>query len=86
MLACPRKGETSRAWPVAEIGTPTVYRHVREAITLLAAMAPTLTDAIEVARRKALVILDGTLLRIDRVGMASARDRPYYSGNTSSTG
>jgi hypothetical protein len=26
------------------------------------------------------VILDGTLLRIDRVGMGSGRDRPYYSG------
>jgi hypothetical protein len=26
------------------------------------------------------VILDGTLLRIDRVAMASGRDRPYYSG------
>ncbi len=32
------------------------------------------------ARRKAFVILDGTLLRIDRVAMASGRDRPYYSG------
>ena len=26
------------------------------------------------------MILDGTLLRIDRVGMGSGRDRPYYSG------
>jgi DDE superfamily endonuclease len=26
------------------------------------------------------VILDGTLLRIDRVGMASGRDRAFYSG------
>jgi DDE superfamily endonuclease len=26
------------------------------------------------------VILDGTLLRIDRVAMASGRDRPYYFG------
>ena len=39
-------------------------------------------QAIEVARRKAFVILDGTLLRIDRVGMAGGRDRPYYSGQT----
>lgn len=29
-------------------------------------------QAVEVARRKAFVILDGTLLRIDRVAMASA--------------
>jgi hypothetical protein len=35
-----------------------VYRYVREALTLLAAMAPTLEQAIEVARRKAFVILD----------------------------
>ena len=41
---------------------------------------PTLEQAIEVARRKAFVILDGTLLRIDRVGMASGRDRAFYSG------
>ena len=33
-----------------------------------------------VARGKAYVILDGTLLRIDRVGMAGGRDRPFYSG------
>lgn len=45
-----------------------------------AAMAPTLAQAIEVARCKAFVILGGTLLRIDRVGMAGGRDRPYCSG------
>ncbi len=39
-----------------------------------------LAQAIEVARGKAYVILDGTLLRIDRGGMAGGRDRPYYSG------
>jgi hypothetical protein len=33
-----------------------------------------------VARREAFVILDGTLMRIDRVAMVSGRDRPYYSG------
>jgi hypothetical protein len=43
-------------------------------------MAPTLEQAIEVAARKAFVILDGTLLRIDRVGMASGYDRAFYSG------
>jgi len=46
----------------------------------------TLTEAIAVARGKAYVILDGTLLRIDRVGMTGGRDRPYYSANTSATG
>jgi hypothetical protein len=29
---------------------------------------------------QAVVILDGTLVRIDRVAMASGRGRPYYSG------
>jgi hypothetical protein len=62
------------------IGTSTVYRYIRKALALLAAMAPTLEQAIEVAQRKAFVILDGTLLRIDRVGMASGRDRAFYSG------
>jgi hypothetical protein len=48
-----------------------VYRYAREALALLAAIAPSLERAIEVARRKVFVILDGTLLRSDRVGMAS---------------
>ena len=56
-----------------------MYRYPREAITLLAAMAPTLEQAIEVASRKAYVILDGTLLRIDRVGMTSGHDRVYVA-------
>jgi hypothetical protein len=47
-----------------------VYRYLREGLELLAAMAPTLQQAIAVAQRKAFVILDGTLLRIDQVGMA----------------
>ena len=76
-----RKGETYADLACGfGIGTSTVYRYLREALTLLAATAPTLAQAIEVARRKAYVILDGTLLRIDRVAMGSGRDRPYYSG------
>jgi hypothetical protein len=83
VIAYLRKGETYAELACGfTIGTSTVYRYVREAITLLAAMAPTLEQAIEVARGKAFVILDGTLLRIDRVGMASGRDRAFYSGNT----
>jgi len=76
-----RKGETYADLACGfEIGTSTVYRYIREALELLAATAPTLEQAIEVASRKAFVILDGTLLRIDRVGMASGRDRAFYSG------
>ena len=76
-----RKGETYADLACGfRIGTSTVYRYIREALELLAAMAPTLAQAIEVARRKAFVILDGTLLRIDRVGMTSGYDRAFYSG------
>jgi DDE superfamily endonuclease/Helix-turn-helix of DDE superfamily endonuclease len=76
-----RKGETYADLAGGfGVGTSTVYRYVREAIDLLAAMAPTLAQAVAVASGKAFVILDGTLLRIDRVGMAGGHDRPYYSG------
>ncbi|MER5832778.1 IS5 family transposase [Streptomyces sp. NPDC002130] len=57
------------------IGTTTAYRYITEAVNLLAALAPTLTEAIRAAS-KAYVILDGTLLPIDRI----AADRPFYSG------
>ncbi|MCU1629737.1 MAG: transposase [Pseudonocardia sp.] len=81
VVAYLRKGETyadlARGF---KIGTSTVYRYLREALALLAAMAPTLAQTIEVARRNAFVIGDGTLLRIDRVAMASGRDRGFYSG------
>ena len=62
------------------VGTTTVYRYLSEALELLAALAPTLAQAIEVARGKAFVTLDGTLLRIDRVGICGGRDRPFSSG------
>lgn len=58
------------------IGTTTVYRYVTEAVELLAALAPTLAEAVRAASMKAYLILDGTLLPIDRV----AADRPFYSG------
>ncbi|OZM76881.1 transposase family protein [Pseudonocardia sp. MH-G8] len=81
VVAYLRKGETYTDLACGfTIGTSTVYRYIREALDLLAAMAPTLEQAIEVAARKAFVILDGTLLRIDRVGMASGYDRAFYSG------
>jgi hypothetical protein len=76
-----RKGETYTDLAVGfGIGTTTVFRYIHEALEVLATLAPSLSDAMAVAARKAFVILDGTLLRIDRVGMGSGRDRPYYSG------
>ncbi|MFI8352196.1 IS5 family transposase [Streptomyces cyaneofuscatus] len=58
------------------IGTTTAYRYVTEAVDLLAAHAPTLADAVRTAATKAFVLLDGTLLPIDRI----AANRPFYSG------
>ncbi|GAA2644063.1 transposase family protein [Streptomyces spororaveus] len=58
------------------VGTTTAYRYVVEAVELLAALAPTLAEAVRAAARKAYVILDGTLLAIDGI----AADRPFYSG------
>ena len=43
-------------------------------------MASSLQQAIEIAREKAYVILDGSLLRKDQVAMSSDRDRPFYPG------
>jgi hypothetical protein len=81
VVAYLRKGETYTDLAYGFwIGTSTVYRYLREAIGLLAALAPTLDQAIAVAAGKAFVILDGTLLWIDRVGMASGYDRAFYSG------
>ncbi len=58
------------------IGTTTAYRYVTEAVGLLAALAPSLADAVRTASTKAYLILDGTLLPIDRI----AADRPFHSG------
>ncbi|WP_093804147.1 transposase family protein [Streptomyces sp. Wb2n-11] len=54
----------------------TVFRYIREAVEVLAVLAPTLAEAMKTIRTKAFVILDGTLLPIDRI----AADTPYYSG------
>jgi hypothetical protein len=58
------------------IGTTTAYRYITEAVELLAAFAPTLAEAMRAASMKAYLLLDGTLLPIDRI----AADRPFYSG------
>jgi hypothetical protein len=58
------------------VGTTTAYRYICEAVDLLAALAPTLKQAMKAASTKTFVMLDGTLLPIDRI----AADRPFYSG------
>ncbi|MEY9937597.1 transposase family protein [Streptacidiphilus sp. MAP5-3] len=76
-LAHLRCGDTYQRLAAAfGVGVATAYRYVREAVDVLAALAPTLEQAVEPATSKAFVILDGTLLPIDCV----AADRPYYSG------
>ena len=81
VLAHLRKGETYTDLATGyQVGTTTVFRYIREALDVPSALAPTLQQAMAAAARKAFVILDGTLLPIDRVGMGSGRDRPYYSG------
>jgi hypothetical protein len=81
VLAHLNKGETYTALAGGfGVGTTTVFRYVRWSVDVLAATAPTLDEALDLARRKAFVILDGTLLPIDRVGMVSGHDRAFYSG------
>ena len=80
-----RKGET-----FAELGagfgvsTTTAWRYVDETVELLAARSPKLAQALRKAAADGLayLVLDGTLIPIDRV----AADRPFYSGNIASMG
>jgi hypothetical protein len=58
------------------VGITTAYRYVVEAVEIMARLAPSLAHAVQAAATKAYVILDGTLLPIDRI----AADRPFYSG------
>jgi hypothetical protein len=79
VLAHLRKGE-----PFAEVGAgfgvsaTTCWRYVHETVELLAARSPKLRQALRTAKRRgcAYVVLDGTLIPIDRI----AADRPFYSG------
>ncbi len=79
VLACLRKGETFASLAAGfGVGTATAWRYVEETVSLLAARAPRLRKAVRDAARAghAYVVLDGTLIPIDRV----AADRPSYSG------
>jgi hypothetical protein len=77
-LPQPPAGGTPNARLAAgfRVGVATAYRYIREAVDLLAALAPTLEQAMTAVRKKAYGILDGTVLPIDRI----AADQPYYSG------
>src|SRR6266581_372576 len=74
-----RKGETCAEVAAGfGVGTSTAWRYVNETVALLAARAPKLRKAVRDAKKAghAYVVLDGTLIPIDRV----AADRPFYSG------
>jgi hypothetical protein len=79
VLAYLRKGETFAELAAGfGVGATTAWRYVGEVVELLAVRAPKLRKAVRDARRAgyAYVIVDGTLIPIDRV----AADRPFYSG------
>jgi hypothetical protein len=74
-----RKGETFAELAAGfAVGTATAWRYVNETTDLLAARAPKLRQAVRDAVKAgyAYVVLDGTLIPVDRV----AADRPFYSG------
>jgi hypothetical protein len=79
VLAYLRKGETFAGLAAGfGVGTATAWRYVTETVALLAARSPKLRDALAQAKDAghAYVVIDGTLIPIDRV----AADRPFYSG------
>jgi hypothetical protein len=80
VLAYLRKGETFAELAAGfGVGTTTAWRYVEEVITLLAARASRLRKAVRDAKRAgwAYVVLDGTLIPIDRV---AADRRPAVVG------
>ena len=79
MLAYLRKGDTYAELAAgSSVGTATARRYVTETVALLAARSPKLRQALAGAKESghAYVVIDGTLIPIDRV----AADRPFYSG------
>jgi hypothetical protein len=74
-----RKGETYAELAAGfGVGIATAWRYIAETLALLARRAPKLDQALRAVKKAGhpYLILDGTLIRIDRV----AADRPYYSG------
>jgi hypothetical protein len=77
VLAHLRNGDTfARLAAGFRIGLATAWRYVQEALTALAALAEDLPTAMGRITHLAYVIVDGTLIPIDRVH----HDAPYSSG------
>jgi hypothetical protein len=79
VLAHLRNGDTpARLAAGFGVGATTAWRYIREAVDLLAATAPTLAEATVGIARLAYAIVDGTLIRTDR--LSGSADRRYYAG------
>ncbi len=79
VLAHLRNGDTpARLAAGFGVGATTAWRYIREAVDLLAATAPTLTQAMARIAALAYAILDGTVVATDRLG--GAANRRYYAG------
>ena len=84
LLACLRKGETFADLAAGfGVGTTTAWRYANETVALLATRAPRLRTAVREAKKKgyAYVVLDGTLIPVDRVAAAG----PSIPASTRST-
>jgi hypothetical protein len=84
VLAYLRKGETFAELAAGfGVGVATAWRYVTETVALLAARAPKLRTAVRDAAKAgyAYVVLDGTLIPIDRVA-ATGRSTPASTRGT----
>ena len=84
VLAHLRKGETFTELAAGfGIGTATAWRYVRETVSLLAARSPRLCRALAQAKDAgyAYLVIDGTLIPIDRVA-AGRRSTPASTVGT----
>ncbi|MEJ3750296.1 transposase family protein [Actinomycetes bacterium KLBMP 9797] len=82
VLAHLRYGDTCARLPAGfGVGLATAFRYIREAVDLLADRAPSLTAALWrlTGNGHRSGILDGTVVRIDRLD--GDLNRLYYSGN-----
>src|SRR6476620_11515150 len=68
------------------VGTATVFRDVREGVDVLAAMAPTMQEALAVARWKAFVISTAPCYRSTGSGWSRAMTALSIQASTSATG
>jgi hypothetical protein len=79
VLAYLRKGDTFAELGAGfDVSATTAWRYVEETVELLAARSPKLAAALRKAKAHghAYLVLDGTLIPIDRL----AADTPFYSG------